>query len=80
MPVWSSFAGCKWLPVKDLVPDTVRGFVINVRNFVEFRPMPTISQLIRKPRTTLRVKSKSPALAEQPAKAWCLHSRVHHDA
>ena len=28
--------------------------------------MPTISQLIRKPRTTLRVKSKSPALQNSP--------------
>jgi small subunit ribosomal protein S12 len=30
--------------------------------------MPTISQLIRKPRTTLRVKSKSPALQNSPQK------------
>ena len=30
--------------------------------------MPTISQLIRKPRTTLRVKSKSPALHNSPQK------------
>ena len=30
--------------------------------------MPTISQLIRKPRTTLRVKSKSPALQTSPQK------------
>jgi len=30
--------------------------------------MPTINQLIRKPRTTLRVKSKSPALQNSPQK------------
>ena len=30
--------------------------------------MPTISQLIRKPRTSLRVKSKSPALQNSPQK------------
>ena len=30
--------------------------------------MPTISQSIRKPRTTLRVKSKSPALQNSPQK------------
>ena len=30
--------------------------------------MPTISQLIRKPRTMLRVKSKSPALQNSPQK------------
>ena len=30
--------------------------------------MPTISQLIRKPRTTMRVKSKSPALQNSPQK------------
>ena len=30
--------------------------------------MPTISQLIRKPRTTLRVQSKSPALQNSPQK------------
>ena len=30
--------------------------------------MPTISQLIRKPRTPLRVKSKSPALQNSPQK------------
>ncbi len=30
--------------------------------------MPTISQLIRKPRTTLRVNSKSPALQNSPQK------------
>jgi small subunit ribosomal protein S12 len=37
-------------------------------NFVGYRPMPTISQLIRKPRTSLRVKSKSPALQNSPQK------------
>ena len=30
--------------------------------------MPTISQLIRKPRTSIRVKSKSPALQNSPQK------------
>ncbi len=30
--------------------------------------MPTISQLIRKPRTSMRVKSKSPALQNSPQK------------
>ncbi len=30
--------------------------------------MPTINQLIRKPRTSLRVKSKSPALQNSPQK------------
>jgi small subunit ribosomal protein S12 len=30
--------------------------------------MPTISQLIRKPRTSVRVKSKSPALQNSPQK------------
>jgi small subunit ribosomal protein S12 len=30
--------------------------------------MPTISQLIRKPRTSLRIKSKSPALQNSPQK------------
>jgi small subunit ribosomal protein S12 len=34
--------------------------VLQYPNFVGFRPMPTINQLIRKPRTSLRVKSKSP--------------------
>jgi small subunit ribosomal protein S12 len=42
--------------------------VLQYPNFVGFRPMPTINQLIRKPRTTLRVKSKSPALQNSPQK------------
>jgi small subunit ribosomal protein S12 len=39
--------------------------------------MPTINQLISKPRVRAIVKSKSPAL-ENSRKARCLHPRLHH--
>ena len=41
--------------------------------------MPTISQLIRKPRTAPKTRNKVPALAGLPAKAWRLHARLHDD-
>jgi hypothetical protein len=43
--------------------------------------MPTISQLIRKPRPRQRPTARQvPALAGLPAEARRLHPRVHHDA
>jgi small subunit ribosomal protein S12 len=41
---------------------------INNIYFVGFRPMPTINQLIRRPRVSAAVKSKSPALENSPQK------------
>eukprot|EP01034_Spumella_vulgaris_P000535 gene535-712_t len=42
--------------------------VVNGSNFVGLTTMPTINQLIRNPRVSLRVKSKSPALENSPQK------------
>ena len=42
--------------------------------------MPTISQLIRKPRTAQKSRNKVPALRGLPAEARRLHPRLHHDA
>ncbi|MFD2273895.1 30S ribosomal protein S12 [Undibacterium arcticum] len=39
--------------------------------------MPTINQLIRQPRVSARVKSKSPALEKQPAKKRGVCTRVY---
>src|SRR3569623_602629 len=44
------------------------GFVILMLYFVGFRPMPTINQLIRHPRVSAGIKSKSPALENSPQK------------
>ena len=42
--------------------------------------MPTINQLIRKPRVAQKAKKKVPALQQSPAEARRLHARLHHDA
>jgi small subunit ribosomal protein S12 len=55
-------------PKKDFRSRIRFGVIYQCTNFVEFRPMPTINQLIRKPRKTLRAKSKSPALQNSPQK------------
>jgi len=41
--------------------------------------MPTINQLIRQPRVSARVKSKSPALENSP-QTWRLHPRLYNDS
>jgi small subunit ribosomal protein S12 len=42
--------------------------------------MPTINQLIRNPRVSAIVKSKSPALEKQPAKTRRMYPRLHNDS
>ena len=43
--------------------------------------MPTINQLIRKPRGVQQAeRNKVPALQQSPAKARRLHARLHDDA
>ncbi len=42
--------------------------------------MPTINQLVRKPRVIRVVKSKVPALKNSPQKTRSLHARLHDDA
>ena len=42
--------------------------------------MPTINQLVRKPRVKVEAKNKVPALEACPQKRGVLHSRLHHDA
>jgi small subunit ribosomal protein S12 len=42
--------------------------------------MPTINQLIRKPRVAQHAKKKVPALAAEPAEAWRLYARLYDDA
>lgn len=41
--------------------------------------MPTINQLVRKPRVSEKLKSKSPALENCPQRRGVC-TRVHHDA
>ena len=40
--------------------------------------MPTISQLIRKPRVVSKVRNKVPALQRKPPEAGRLHTRLHN--
>jgi small subunit ribosomal protein S12 len=47
---------------------SISGLYLLTSYFVGFRPMPTINQLIRQPRVSARVKSKSPALENSPQK------------
>ena len=42
--------------------------------------MPTINQLIRKPRGAKPKRNKVPALQRLPAEARRLHARLHDDA
>ena len=42
--------------------------------------MPTINQLIRKPRKPVAARNKVPAMEAVPAKARRLHARLHDDA
>jgi hypothetical protein len=42
--------------------------------------MPTINQLIRKPRRAPVKRNKVPAMQESPQKRGCLHARLHDHA
>ena len=42
--------------------------------------MPTISQLIRKPRSPVKARNTAPALEVLPAEARRLHARLYDDA
>jgi small subunit ribosomal protein S12 len=42
--------------------------------------MPTINQLVRKPREKVLARNTAPALQGNPQKRGSLHARVYHDA
>ena len=43
-------------------------------------PMPTIQQLIRKPRQPKIKRSQVNALARVPSKAWCMYAGLYNDS
>ena len=42
--------------------------------------MPTINQLIAKPRHPLKARNTAPALESVAAETRCMHARLHDDA
>jgi ribosomal protein S12 len=48
--------------------------------FVGLKTMPTINQLIRQPRVSAVVKSKSPALENSPQKTWRLYPCLYDNS